>query len=190
MPRKKPNKSLQRFLIIVSTLAFFGSTAVFAIQGLFENSQHDRDMAENPPLSIEDQLRQQVRGYQLVLQREPNNSVALQGLIAAQNRLDLFLRQQLQQEPSNTEIQQQIIAANQESAQIYQELQTSYQQLLTKEPNNDVTLENLVAVRLQLRDARGAIEPLEKLVELYPDRDRYERTLNLVKQQIASEQEE
>lgn len=126
MQRKKQNKSLQRFLILASGLAFLSSTAVFVIQGMFGSSQHSPTTNRSTTLSLEEQFIQQIEGYELVLQREPNNPVALEGLLT---------------------------------------------------------------LRLQLRDARGALEPLEKLIELYPDRERYRQTLNIVKQQIALEKQ-
>lgn len=126
MQRKKQNKSLQRFLILASGLAFLSSTAVFVIQGMFGSSQLSSTTNRSTTLSLEEQLIQQIEGYELVLQREPNNPVALEGLLT---------------------------------------------------------------LRLRLRDARGALEPLEKLIELYPDQERYRQTLNIVKQQIALEKQ-
>lgn len=126
MQRKKQNKSLQRFLILASGLAFLSSTAVFVIQGMFGSSQLSSTTNRSTTLSLEEQFIQQIEGYELVLQREPNNPVALEGLLT---------------------------------------------------------------LRLRLRDARGALEPLEKLIELYPDRERYRQTLNIVKQQIALEKQ-
>ena len=126
MQRKKQNKSLQRFLILASGLAFLSSTAVFVIQGMFGSSQLSPTTNRSTTLSLEEQFIQQIEGYELVLQREPNNPVALEGLLT---------------------------------------------------------------LRLQLRDARGALEPLEKLIELYPDQERYRQTLNIVKQQIALEKQ-
>ena len=126
MQRKKQNKSLQRFLILASGLAFLSSTAVFVIQGMFGSSQLSSTTNRSTTLSLEEQFIQQIEGYELVLQREPNNPVALEGLLT---------------------------------------------------------------LRLRLRDARGALEPLEKLIELYPDQERYRQTLNIVKQQIALEKQ-
>ena len=77
-------KKLQRLIIIVFGLAFIGSTG-FAVFGslLSRNTNNTRNLAStttNAP-SVTKQLQAQARGYAKVLEREPNNSTALIGLL-------------------------------------------------------------------------------------------------------------
>ncbi|NEP13004.1 MAG: tetratricopeptide repeat protein [Symploca sp. SIO2C1] len=116
------NKRIRRILIILSAVSFFGSTG-FVTVSLFKNSsKHAQENTTTAGTSKDDQLQVNEQGYQLVLQREPENQVALNGL---------------------------------------------------------------VETRLQMNDVQGAIKPLEKLVQLNPDRSDYKAQLDQLKSQVG-----
>ncbi len=116
-------KRFQKLVTIVSIVAFFGSTAYGAIGAINKAINQPTENANTAALSVESQLQAQERGYKLVLQREPENQVALRGL---------------------------------------------------------------VTVRLQMKNAKGAVEPLEKLVKLNPSQQEYKMLLAQVKKQIGN----
>jgi len=60
-----------------------------------------------------------------------------------------------------------------------------YEVVLKQEPNNQVALEGLVGVRLQMKNAKDAIEPLNQLVQLNPGKQEYRTLLAQVKQQVG-----
>lgn len=62
-----------------------------------------------------------------------------------------------------------------------------YEIVLEREPNNQAALEGLMNARLQMNDAPGAIEPLEKLVQLHPDRTDYATLLGQLRQQANAQ---
>lgn len=75
--------SRQRFkqiVTLVSMLSFFGSTGYGAI-GAISNALKQPTEQATAVASRESQLRSQEKGYELVLQREPENQVALKGLV-------------------------------------------------------------------------------------------------------------
>jgi len=80
-------KPMQRLFIILSGIAFAGST-VFGMGGLFSGAfQSPKDSTTTATASKDAQLKKQEQGYELVLQREPENQLALQGLV--QSRLQM-----------------------------------------------------------------------------------------------------
>lgn len=58
-----------------------------------------------------------------------------------------------------------------------------YEVVLKQEPDNQVALEGLVGVRLQMKDTKGAVKPLEKLSQLYPNHQEYKALLAQLKQE-------
>ena len=82
------NKTLKRLLTILFGLAFLGSTVVFMVGSLFgsERTSSSSSPSQNIP-SPQERLLLQARGYEKVLDREPENITALSGLV--RTRLDM-----------------------------------------------------------------------------------------------------
>jgi cytochrome c-type biogenesis protein CcmH/NrfG len=78
------------------------------------------------------------------------------------------LSSQHQQKPVAAVVSQESLLAAQERG---------YETVLQREPQNQTALEGLANVRLGMNNAKGAIEPLEKLVKLNPDRADYQTLL-------------
>ena len=66
-----------------------------------------------------------------------------------------------------------------------QEQARGYELVLQREPENQTALRGLVEARIQLRDLKGAIAPLEKLAALNPNQPQYTTLLAQAKQQLG-----
>jgi len=77
-PKENP---LKRILVLCSMVAFLGSTG-YGLFGLYSNAlQQPQTTATPEEASVNQQLAAKERGYELVLEREPDNRVALEGLV-------------------------------------------------------------------------------------------------------------
>ncbi|MHC5727801.1 MAG: tetratricopeptide repeat protein [Nostoc sp.] len=83
--RKKQIQRRQKIVTIVSMFSFFGST-VFAVIPAIQKASQPQPVIASP--SAESELQQQARGYELILQREPENQLALENLSMARLHLN------------------------------------------------------------------------------------------------------
>lgn len=80
--RRKRTERRNQIFGIISIIGFVGSSA-FAAVPLFEQTVESTKLE----VSVETSLKQQEQGYQSVLQREPNNTTALEGLVRVRTSL-------------------------------------------------------------------------------------------------------
>ena len=80
--------------------------------------------------------------------------------------------------------------ASTQAEDLTQQLQAQargYEMVLQREPKNQVALQGLVEIRLQMKDFERIIEPLETLVKLNPEQEKYKTLLVTMKQQLEQE---
>jgi len=79
--QEKKTKKLSRIVTLVLGLGFAGSTLAIALSSAFSQNNSYNAAANNPDApSVEEQIQLQVTGYEKVLEREPTNATALEGL--------------------------------------------------------------------------------------------------------------
>ena len=79
--QKSKESPLKRILLVFSMVAFLGSTG-YGLFGLYSNAlQQPQTTATSEEASVDQQLAAKEGGYELVLEREPENRVALEGLV-------------------------------------------------------------------------------------------------------------
>ena len=62
-----------------------------------------------------------------------------------------------------------------------------YEMVLQREPKNQIALQGLVEIRLQMKDFERIVEPLETLVGLSPEQEKYKALLATIRQQVEQE---
>ncbi|MEM7760803.1 MAG: tetratricopeptide repeat protein [Cyanobacteria bacterium P01_A01_bin.40] len=80
--KAKKGKTLSRVVTLVLGLGFAGSTLAIALSSVFSQNNYsasNSDSSEEAP-SVEEQIQLQAKGYEKVLEREPENFTALDGL--------------------------------------------------------------------------------------------------------------
>ncbi|WP_267383166.1 tetratricopeptide repeat protein [Cyanobacterium sp. uoEpiScrs1] len=65
-----------------------------------------------------------------------------------------------------------------------QAIADGYEEVLKREPKNPTALQGLIEAKLQLKDLEGAIVPMEKLVQLFPEEEKLATILKTMKQEL------
>jgi tetratricopeptide (TPR) repeat protein len=79
---------------------------------------------------------------------------------------------------------QEVITLSQQELALIEAEASGYQKVLDREPDNDTALNGLLKIRLQQKDLKSAIAPLEKLAKLHPEQTEYSTLLAQAKSQI------
>lgn len=82
--------------------------------------------------------------------------------------------------------QTQAASSNTNPTEELKKIADGYQKVLEREPNNPTALQGLAEIRLKMGDLPGAIPPLEKLVQLYPQETKLKGLLDAIKQQVKT----
>lgn len=146
----------QRVLIILSGVAFLGGTAVMGISLMTSERPPSNAATSTAETSAEaaakTQLEAQEAGYAAVVEREPENQLALEGLV--QTRIELGK---------------------------LEESLAPLETLHELDPENPQYLQAIAAIHIQTQNFPAAIPPLEALAELNPDDAELKSTLDQVK---------
>lgn len=172
MPQSKPKESLARkllniLLLVVGAATFLG----FSFGPLFQAL----GPSESPEASlVTEQLQAQADGYRAVLEREPDNPIALRGLIDTQLQLNEPqgaiepLKKLVQLEPENRQLRAFLAQIQQDTGDFEGALE-QLQILHDRDPKDGQVLQQLVDVQLTLGRTSEAIALLEKHLEETPE---------------------
>jgi tetratricopeptide (TPR) repeat protein len=168
-------------VMLLSLLAFVGFSVIPLVSGILKENQvvsRSPSPSQTATAAAQSDLQAQARGYELVLQREPDNQTALKGLL--QVRLELVRLKQAQIKdviapleklaklnPDNVEYSVLLAQAN-EYTKNPEGAALAYRNLLTAKPGNLPALQGLVNLLLQQQRPEAAIGLLQDTLKAAP----------------------
>ncbi len=164
----KRKRWLINIVLVVAVLSFAGFALILPLSQAFQDNQQasGSSSGETQPSSLADSLADQARGYELVLQREPDNELVLRELLRIrieQKDLDRtipLLQKLVELHPERTEYAVLLAQTKQQagdregSAQIYRDV-------LASSPGDMNALQGLVSLMLQENRPEAAIGLLQ-----------------------------
>ncbi len=174
------NRWIVQVVLVLAVLAFVGVSVVPIIAAFNNREPQTQNTTSNPSISPssdqKSKLQDEVRGYELVLQREPENQTALKGLLQA--RLQLLSQKQ-------GDIQG-VIAPLEKLAKLNPE-QTEYAVLLAQAKQQIGDKEGAAqAYRNILATKPGDLKALQGMVALLLDQQRPEAAIGLLQDTLAA----
>lgn len=178
---EKSRPWLIRVVLGVAILAFVGLSIIPIFSAIRDERQATAPTSPETTTVTEakkSELQSQENGYEAVLQREPENQTALQGLL--QTRLQKIqaktgevkdiidpLQKLSQLDPGRAEYKI-LLAQAQQQVGNQEEAAQNYQSILATKPGEIQALQGLVALRLQQQQPETAVEILQKTLDTAP----------------------
>ena len=179
----KRNRWLVNTILVLAVLAFVGFSVIPIVSAWFENRQLSvATNASSPGNSTTEEvapdqqadLQAQVKGYQLVLEREPNNQTALLGLLQAQlqlNDIEGAVQPLTTLAELNPEDTRYAVLLGQAKQQIGDKdgAAKTYRDILSSQPGNMDALRGLVALLVDEARPEAAIGLLQDTLAVAND---------------------
>lgn len=194
-------------ILILSVIAFVGFSMGPLIGSLLGGNRSTNSATPTPTQTAQAKqadLEAQARGYELVLQREPDNETALRGILQA--RLELIsmgqgnvkdvvepLQKLSQMNPEATEYSI-LLAQSQQYTGDQEGAAQTYRQILEKQPGQIQALQGLVNLQLAQKRPEAAIGLLQDTLKAAPQANQAqpntidETSVQLILGQVYAEQ--
>lgn len=174
---KKRGSWLARIAVLVGLVGLLGFSVTPMVSAVLEarqsNAPEDRTSAESAQQENKAELADRARGYELVLQREPDNETALLGLLQIKLQLNDIkgtlepLEKLAQLNPQDTRYKVLLAQTRQYTGDREGAAQT-YRNILTAQPGNVQALEGLSALLVDEGRPEAAIGLLEDTLKTAP----------------------
>ncbi|WP_373528629.1 tetratricopeptide repeat protein [Nostoc sp.] len=180
------NRWIVQIILVLAVLAFVG-VSVIPIIGAFNNTPPSTQNTANirgslPSSDQKSKLEDEVRGYELVLQREPENQTALKGLLEARLQL-LSQKEKGEIKPSDIQV---VIEPLEKLAKLNPD-QSEYAVLLAQAKQQIGDREGAAqAYRSILSTKPGDLKALQGMVALLISQQRPEAAIGLLQETLSS----
>lgn len=167
---KKRNRWLTIVVMSVGVLAFVGFSVILPFSGAFQQSQRANNTPSPSPSGSPADLEAQAKGYELVLQREPDNQTALRGLVETriqQGKLDGLVEplQKLADLNPNQPDYQVLLAQAKQRLGDREAAAEIYRGVLAKAPGNINALKGLSDLLMEQQRPEAAVGLLQDTIK-------------------------
>jgi tetratricopeptide (TPR) repeat protein len=175
---ERRNRWMINVVLILAVISFVGFSIIPIIEAAWTGNQAQKAAAPTPSQSASsvptrEQLQKQAEGYEMVLQREPDNQTALRGLLEA--RLGMGdvkgsiapLEKLVKLNPNQTDYAVLLAQAKQQVNDLEGAAQT-YRDILKTKPGNINALDGLTTLLLQQKRPEAAIGLLQDTLKTAP----------------------
>lgn len=179
MKKTKNRKSWLSLVLVLIILAFVGVSMLPLLSAFLKDSQQPTVAQSSSPsravrgLSTveQEELESKAKGYELVLQREPENTSALRGLVEVrleqgnlESALDPLARlAQLNPQQPDYAV---LLAEGRQQIGDFEGAIAAYDSILAADPGNIRALDNLIELQLQEDQADNAIARLQNTLQI------------------------
>ncbi len=180
------NRWIVQVILVLAILAFVG-VSVIPLLGAFNNTPSSSQNTANTTGSLtssdqKSKLEDQVRGYELVLQREPENQTALKGLLEARLQL-LSQKEKSEVKPSDIQV---VIEPLEKLAKLNPE-QSEYAVLLAQAKQQIGDREGAAQAYRSVLDTKpGDLNALRGMVALLVNQQRPEAAIGLLQETLTN----
>ena len=164
--KQQRNRWVILAVLTVATLSFVGVSVILPFTKAFQSSPVASSPSPSASASSKGNLEEQAKGYELVLQREPENQIALRGLVDTriqQGKIKEIIPplEKLAKLNPNQPDYAVLLAQAKQQAGDREGAAQAYRDTLTAQPGNMRALEGLTGLLLQQQRAEAAVSLLQ-----------------------------
>lgn len=159
---QKQNRWLTSAVLFLALLAFVGLSVLPLLGGLRQTPNAAASPGASPASSERDRLMNEAKGYELVLQREPDNQTALRGLLEAKLKMGdrkgaiAPLAKLAELNPSEPDYGILLAQAQKEAGDL-EAAAATYRTLLDRQPNSLKALQGLTTLLVEQQRPQAAV---------------------------------